>query len=171
MSRSISGPRSDRPTGALRPQIYYYEDHVTIRIDRNDWDEGLEKHAKSANTSVDKAARAAWKASEDSDPVDGSGAVKQTHPALQSDPRDEIPLIYCNTTRRIISAVGCLLSAGAITAITIAGNHGDVAGFKELPVNEYEPKGDSDLFIGTFGAAFAVAVTAFGCLFANTCKK
>ena len=147
MSRATSGARSDRPTGASRPQIYYYEDHVTIRIKRRDWDEGLEKQAKSASGSIDQAARAAWKASEGAGPIDDSGAGKATHPVMQSDPRDEIPLVYCSGTRRIISALACLISAGTIFAIHLAGNDGNVPGFKPLTQPGMGSKREQDFFV------------------------
>jgi len=171
MSRATSGVRSDRPTGASRPQIYYYEDHVTIRIKRRDWDEGLEKHAKSANTSIDQAARAAWKASEGAGPIDDSGAGKATHPVMQSDPRDEIPLVNCSRTRFLISAIGCMLAGGAIAAVTLATNNSNAADFKPLVLPNFKSHGESDAVIGALAVgAPALTVVFIWLIYEMMCK-
>ncbi len=162
MSRSISGPRSDAPTDALRPQIYYYEDHVTIRIDRGEWDAGLERQAKSANIATDKAVRAAWKASEANGPIADPGTARAIHTVARSDPRDAIPLVYSNTTRRIMSVVGCLLSTGAIVGVNLLGNAGYVPGFKELPLVPNTVL--SNFAIIMCGITAALVVISFGFL-------
>jgi hypothetical protein len=135
MHQTKSSSRTDAPVTALTsPKISYYPDHVTIRLRNGVWTEALQEQAQSANIRPDPRAVADLIASERSQPVANRSAAIGARPVLHSDPRDAIPLTYCDRTRRIISLVGFVVSSATILGVHMAGNDGRVPGFQPLKI-------------------------------------
>ena len=151
-------PRTEAPaTGLESPKISYYRDHVTIRLPNGVWNEALQEQAQSANIRPDPKAVADLIASERSQPVANRSTATGVRPVLHSDPRDAIPLTYCDRTRRIISLVGFVVSSATILGVLIAGNDGKVPGFQPLKLFEEDDK----TFLGLVGATYICMVILF----------
>ena len=147
--KNITNQRPDVPVTPLTsPKISYYRDHVTIRLPTGVWNEALQEQAQSANIRPDPRAVADMISSERSQPVANRSTATGALPVLHSDPRDAIPLTYCDKTRRIISMVGFVVSSATILGVHIAGNDGKVPGFQ--PIKLYENDRNLDLlgFVG-----------------------
>ena len=172
MSRATSSARSDAPAKVLmRPHIRYYDDHVTIRVPTGQWNESLQQLAASANVASDPTAVAELIASERSQPATNQGTATAAHPAWQSDPRDAIPLTYCNNTRRIIALIGFLVSSTTILGVQLAALADLVPGFQALPISARTDSYDEAKFrennlvsIGFFGSFFICMGGMFLCL-------
>ena len=159
-------PRSEVPaTGLKSPKISYYSDHVTIRVPKGQWNEALQEQAQSANIRPDPRAVADLIASERSQPIANRSTATGARPVLHSDPRDAIPLTYCDKTRRIISLVGFVVSSATILGVRLAGNDGRVPGFQPLPLYD-DDRGPSDaVYSGVVALSFfgiiAISVAGF----------
>ena len=159
-------PRSEVPaTGLKSPKISYYSDHVTIRVPKGQWNEALQEQAQSANIRPDPRAVADLIASERSQPIANRSTATGARPVLHSDPRDAIPLTYCDKTRRIISLVGFVVSSATILGVHLAGNDGRVPGFQPLPLYD-DDRGPSDaVYSGVVALSFfgiiAISVAGF----------
>ena len=125
--------RSEVPATPLRsPKISYYSDHVTIRVPNGQWNEALQEQAQSANIRPDPRAVADLIASERSQPVANRSTAIGARPVLHSDPRDAIPLTYCNRTRRTIAIAGFFVSSATILGVHLAAISDRVPGFQPL---------------------------------------
>ena len=162
--KNITNQRPDVPVTPLTsPKISYYPDHVTIRLPNGVWNEALREQAKSANIRPDPKAVADLIASERSQPVANRSTATGVRPVLHSDPRDAIPLTYCDKTRRIISLVGFVVSSATILGVHMAGNDDKVPGFQ--PLRLYEGVNDKNV-LGVVGATSIFMVI----FFAGMCK-
>jgi hypothetical protein len=169
MRHATVGLRTDAPgTALMTPQIRYYPDHVTVRIPSGQWNEALQEQAQSADIGSDPRAVADLIASERSQPMANQGFGTAAPSVLHSDPRDDIPLTYCNFTRITICAAAFVVSSIAILATQMIGNAGHIPGFKMLA---FDPKGENaNLFLGIFGSAFIYCFALMNCLL-NSCTR
>ena len=162
--KNITNQRPDVPVTPLTsPKISYYPDHVTIRLPNDVWNEALQEQAQSASIRPDPKAVADLIASERSQPVANRSTATGVRPVLHSDPRDAIPLTYCDKTRRIISLVGFVVSSATILGVHMAGNDDKVPGFQ--PLRLYEGVNDKNV-LGVVGATSIFMVI----FFAGMCK-
>ena len=162
--KNITNQRPDVPVTPLTsPKISYYPDHVTIRLPNDVWNEALQEQAQSASIRPDPKAVADLIASERSQPVANRSTATGVRPVLHSDPRDAIPLTYCDKTRRIISMVGFVVSSATILGVHIAGNDGKVPGFQPLEMYEAE---NNRVVLGVVGGSSIFMVI----FFAGMCK-
>ena len=115
--------------------------YATIQIPIGVWNDGLKdekKKLKSPDTKIDMKA------------VTERMSIKIVRTAAvqtlvsQPDPRDDIPLVYSSTKRKIIHLVGFFLSSSAILGVHIAGNAGHVPGFQPLPIFTVDPRVPND---------------------------
>jgi hypothetical protein len=153
----ITNQRPDVPVTPLTsPKISHYRDHVTIRLPNGVWNESLQELAQSANIRPDPKAVADLIASERSQPDANRSTAKGARPVLHSDPRDAIPLTYCDQTRRIISLVGFVVSSATILGVHMAGNDGKVPGFQ--PIKMFEEAGNVAFLgcVGSFGICLII---------------
>jgi hypothetical protein len=147
--KNITNQRPDVPVTPLTsPKISYYRDHVTIRLPTGVWNEALQEQAQSANIRPDPKAVADLIASERSQPDANRSTATGARPVLHSDPRDAIPLTYCDQTRRIISLVGFVVSSATILGVHMAGNDDKVPGFQPLKIY---PKYNDVFALGVVG--------------------
>jgi len=173
MSQATSRSRPDAPATVLRkPHISYYDDHVTIRVPTGQWNEALQDSARSVNIAHDPIAVAELIASERSQSTVNRDAATVSRPVLHSDPRDAIPLTYCDKTRRIIALVGFVVSSATILGVHLASVTDRVPGFQPLtlsglgPVNEYRSPAENRsydlLWIGMIygGLIYVVVLSA-----------
>lgn len=177
MSQATSRLRTDAPATVLRrPHISYYDDHVTIRVPTGQWNEALQDSARSANITHDPVAVAELIVSERSQSTVNRGAATVARPVLHSDPRDAIPLTYCDKTRRIIALVGFVVSSATIFGVHLASVTDRVPGFQPLtfsglgPVNEYLSPAqtrESDLMM--ISIMYGVLIFAVVCLGGASC--
>ncbi len=111
---------------------------VILTFPKRDWKEAMaiqEQKAKSTDTTVNL------------EPVmkkmKGQMVIKIVNTAaeqaltMQPDPRDAIPLNYCDKTRRIIGLVGFIVSTATILGVQTASVADLVPGFQPLPINRW----------------------------------
>ncbi len=155
-------------TPLTSPQIIQGPDCVAILLPNGLWNEALEELAQSANIRSAPRAVAELIASERSQPSTNQDAATAAPPVLQPDPRDAIPLTYCNRTRHMIALVGFVVSSVTILGVHVAGNDGKVPGFQPLPLfdDDRNPMGvlfSSVIGLGIFasGAIGAAGIIGF----------
>ena len=161
--KNITNQRPDVPVTPLTsPKISYYRDHVTIRLPNGVWNEALQEQAQSANIRPDPRAVADLIASERSQPDANRSTATGARPVLHSDPRDAIPLTYCDRTRRIISLVGFVVSSATILGVHMAGNDDKVPGFQ--PIKLYENDRNLD-FLGFVGVSSICMIIVYAVMY------
>ena len=117
---------------------------VTLTFPKRDWKEAMarqEQKAKSTDTTINL------------EPVmkkmKGQMVIKIVNTAAeqalttQPDPRDAIPLTYCDKTRRIIALVGFIVSSATILGVHMAAIADRVPGFQPLTIFELKTSGES----------------------------
>ena len=111
------------------------DNKVTLTVPKRDWKEAMarqEQKAKSTDTTINL------------EPVmkkmKGQMVIKIVNTAAEQalttrpDPRDAIPLTYCNKTRRIIALVGFVVSSATILGVHMAAIADRVPGFQPLTI-------------------------------------
>lgn len=161
--KNITNQRPDVPVTPLTsPKISYYRDHVTIRLPNGVWNEALQEQAQSANIRPDPRAVADLIASERSQPDANRSTATGARPVLHSDPRDAIPLTYCDRTRRIISLVGFVVSSATILGVHMAGNDGKVPGFQPIKMFEND---SNEAFLGFVGVSGICMIIVYAVMY------
>lgn len=107
-----------------------------IKLPSRDWDEAVarqEQKVKSTDTAVDL--EAAMKKMKGQMVIKIVNTAAEQALTTQPDPRDAIPLNYCDKTRRIIALVGFIVSTATIFRVQMAAVADRVPGFQPLPIS------------------------------------